>query len=61
MYHDSTFQRTTNVEQVFPNRAGEDVSLFNMTDIQKLDAGSWFEDVSGSVFVGILLHVLAGL
>ena len=54
VHHDSTFRRTTNVEELFPGRAGEDVSLFNMTDIQKLDAGSWFLDVSGGVLVCIL-------
>ncbi|KAK7090369.1 glycerophosphodiester phosphodiesterase domain-containing protein 5-like isoform X2 [Littorina saxatilis] len=40
--HDDTFQRTTNVDDIFPDRAGDDVSTFNISDIEKLDAGSWF-------------------
>jgi glycerophosphoryl diester phosphodiesterase len=49
--HDLTLERTTNVEDVFPDRArterGEKtwpVSDFTLAEIKKLDAGSWFND-----------------
>jgi glycerophosphoinositol inositolphosphodiesterase len=42
LMHDDTLRRTTNVAEVFPERAGEDASMFNFSDLQLLDAGSWF-------------------
>jgi glycerophosphoryl diester phosphodiesterase len=46
--HDTTLERTTNVRQVFPDRARETngrktwpVADFTLEEIQKLDAGSW--------------------
>lgn len=53
--HDTTLERTTNVAQVFPNRATEasgkkawPVAEFTLAEIQKLDAGSW----KGAKFAG---------
>lgn len=40
--HDKTLRRTTNVEEVFPERAYELASMFNWTDLEKLNAGEWF-------------------
>ncbi|MFG2646281.1 glycerophosphodiester phosphodiesterase [Streptomyces sp. NPDC048436] len=40
--HDDTLTRTTDVEQVFPDRAPWKVSDFTAAEIAKLDAGSWF-------------------
>ncbi|MFW9923407.1 MAG: glycerophosphodiester phosphodiesterase family protein [Candidatus Thorarchaeota archaeon] len=40
--HDDTFRRTTNIDQIFPNRINDQVSSFNLSDILLLDAGSWF-------------------
>ncbi|MEU7434287.1 glycerophosphodiester phosphodiesterase family protein [Streptomyces sioyaensis] len=40
--HDSSLARTTNVEQVFPDRSPWNVSDFTLHEIEKLDAGSWF-------------------
>lgn len=50
--HDLTLERTTNVEDVFPNRFRKDekepsvkhyyVSDFTLAEIKQLDAGSWF-------------------
>ncbi|MFE9095045.1 glycerophosphodiester phosphodiesterase [Streptomyces sp. NPDC007264] len=40
--HDATLDRTTNVEQVFPNRAPWRVKDFTAGEIARLDAGSWF-------------------
>jgi len=48
--HDPTLERTTNVEEIFPNRttmlAGKRVWLandFTIDEIKRLDAGSWFD------------------
>jgi glycerophosphoryl diester phosphodiesterase len=52
--HDLTLERTTNVEEVFPDRFVEDktaampgkhwlVNDFTLAEIKKLDAGSWFD------------------
>lgn len=48
--HDLTLERTTNVEEVFPNRAATDaegrktwpVSDFTLQELKTLDAGTWF-------------------
>lgn len=51
--HDLTLDRTTNVEEVFPDRFSEDTSGpkpvrrwlvgdFTLAEIKRLDAGSWF-------------------
>ena len=40
--HDDTFARTTNVADLFPARKDHTVETFTLTEIQKLDAGSWF-------------------
>jgi glycerophosphoryl diester phosphodiesterase len=42
--HDATLERTTNVEEVYPNRAPWRVKDFTLAEIKKLDAGSWFND-----------------
>ena len=53
--HDTTLNRTTNVEEVFPDRATEvktggetrpvwRVSDFTLEEIKTLDAGSWFSE-----------------
>ncbi|QEU95095.1 glycerophosphodiester phosphodiesterase family protein [Streptomyces kanamyceticus] len=40
--HDDTLKRTTNVEEVFPDRAPWKVGDFTAAEIRQLDAGSWF-------------------
>ncbi|XP_052324718.1 glycerophosphodiester phosphodiesterase domain-containing protein 5-like [Oncorhynchus keta] len=40
--HDLTLQRTTNVEEVFPNRTHTPAALFTWSDVQLLNAGAWF-------------------
>jgi glycerophosphoryl diester phosphodiesterase len=58
--HDLTLERTTNVEEVFPDRFTQDkggatpvrhwpVNDFTLAEIQTLDAGSWF----GAKFAGL--------
>lgn len=46
--HDTTLARTTNAEQVYPDRAPWKVADFTLQEIEKLDAGSWF----GAKFAG---------
>lgn len=41
--HDTTLTRTTDVEQVFPDRAPWNVRDFTLAEIKQLDAGSWFD------------------
>lgn len=40
--HDMNLRRTTNVEEVFPERADSPVSGFTLEELRRLDAGSWF-------------------
>ncbi|MCY4725487.1 glycerophosphodiester phosphodiesterase family protein [Nocardioides sp. STR2] len=40
--HDITLARTTDVEQVFPDRAPWNVGDFTLAEVKQLDAGSWF-------------------
>ncbi|MFE0628973.1 glycerophosphodiester phosphodiesterase [Streptomyces sp. NPDC058864] len=40
--HDATLNRTTDVEQVFPDRSPWRVADFTLAEIRRLDAGSWF-------------------
>jgi glycerophosphoryl diester phosphodiesterase len=40
--HDTTLARTTNVEEVFPDRAPWNIRDFTLAEIKQLDAGSWF-------------------
>ena len=53
--HDTTLERTTNVEEIFPDRATEverrgerrqvwRVADFTLEEIKTLDAGSWFDE-----------------
>jgi glycerophosphoryl diester phosphodiesterase len=40
--HDVSLARTTDVEQVFPDRSPWNVATFTLAEIKRLDAGSWF-------------------
>lgn len=42
--HDTTLTRTTDVEQVFPDRSPWNVRDFTAKEIARLDAGRWFSD-----------------
>ncbi|XP_065545510.1 glycerophosphoinositol inositolphosphodiesterase GDPD2 [Lathamus discolor] len=42
LMHDEELTRTTNVQDVFPERTSLNSTAFNWTDLQQLDAGSWF-------------------
>jgi len=43
--HDDNLRRTTNIESVLPGKEDYPVSYFTLSDLRKLDAGSWFNDV----------------
>ncbi|XP_069825668.1 glycerophosphodiester phosphodiesterase domain-containing protein 5 [Dendropsophus ebraccatus] len=40
--HDETLRRTTNIQQVFPDVTSKLSSMFNWTDLERLNAGEWF-------------------
>ncbi|WP_268797044.1 glycerophosphodiester phosphodiesterase [Pseudomonas huanghezhanensis] len=40
--HDDTLERTTNIADVFPDRARQPLSSFTLDELKRLDAGSWF-------------------
>ncbi len=48
LMHDTTLDRTTDAEELFPDRAPWNVSDFTAAEIAQLDAGSWF----GEEFAG---------
>ncbi|NBE55135.1 glycerophosphodiester phosphodiesterase family protein [Streptomyces boluensis] len=41
--HDDNLKRTTNAEEVFPDRSPWKVADFTAAEISQLDAGSWFD------------------
>lgn len=52
--HDDNLRRTTDVEEVFPDRAPWKVRDFTAAEIARLDAGSWF----GPAFAGARVPTL---
>ncbi|MFG3408669.1 glycerophosphodiester phosphodiesterase family protein [Streptomyces sp. NPDC048142] len=52
--HDTSLKRTTDVEQVFPDRAPWAVKDLTAAELAKLDAGSWF----GTQFTGARVPTL---
>ncbi len=40
--HDTELCRTTDIEKVFPQRARQSLANFTLAELQRLDAGSWF-------------------
>ncbi|XP_048454426.1 glycerophosphodiester phosphodiesterase domain-containing protein 5-like isoform X2 [Rhincodon typus] len=42
LMHDTTLRRTTNVEELYPNRVFDNAAMFNWTNLQMLNAGLWF-------------------
>jgi glycerophosphoryl diester phosphodiesterase len=52
--HDDSLARTTDVEQVFPDRAPWKIKDFTAAEIRRLDAGSWF----GAAYAGTRVPTL---
>ncbi|WP_353892761.1 glycerophosphodiester phosphodiesterase family protein [Proteinivorax hydrogeniformans] len=44
VFHDETLERTTNIEEVYPNRLHQTIDQFTYEELLKLDIGSWFND-----------------
>lgn len=44
VFHDDTLAEKTNVAQVFPGRENDLIETFTYEELQRLDAGSWFND-----------------
>jgi glycerophosphoryl diester phosphodiesterase len=44
LLHDETLERTTDVDDIFPNRVEDDAATFDMVDLLSLDAGTWYYD-----------------
>lgn len=42
VFHDSNLKRTTNVEEIYPNRKNNHISTFTYDELLKLDCGIWF-------------------
>jgi len=42
IFHDATGGRTSDVEEVFPDRAGDPITSFTWAELQQLDAGEYF-------------------
>ncbi|MFE5259080.1 glycerophosphodiester phosphodiesterase [Streptomyces coelicoflavus] len=43
-FHDCTMERTTDIEDLYPDRPRYRVSDFTWKELSRLDAGSWFHD-----------------
>lgn len=56
-FNDNNPSRTTDVEEVFPGREKDPVSSFTWAELQRLDAGSWYNrehpDRAGKGFIGL--------
>lgn len=61
LVHDTTLERTTDAEEVFPDRAPWDVADFTAEEIARLDAGSWFGEEFAGEPVPTLGEALATL
>jgi glycerophosphoryl diester phosphodiesterase len=44
LLHDDTPARTSNVDQVFPGRAGDPAHTFTLAELRRLDFGAWFNE-----------------
>ena len=62
LMHDPTLDRTTDVEEVFPERAPWRVDEFTVSELKLLDAGSWFVDTDpfGQIESGAISEVDQG-
>lgn len=46
LMHDRTLQRTTNIQEVFPNLTDTPAAMFTWAELESLNAGTWFLSVS---------------
>lgn len=63
--HDDNLKRTTNIEEVFPERTNQPASSFTLAELKQLDAGSWFNKKNPkrarSSYVGLKILTLEEL
>ncbi len=59
--HDKTLDRTTDVETVFPGRAPWAVEDFTLTEVKRLDAGSWMSPIYTGERIPTLAEMLKAL
>jgi glycerophosphoryl diester phosphodiesterase len=52
LLHDSTPARTTDVHHIFPDKQDNPVHTFSLTELKRLDAGSWFIDADPFEAIG---------
>ncbi|WP_249338422.1 glycerophosphodiester phosphodiesterase family protein [Streptomyces sp. V17-9] len=67
-FHDCTMERTTDIEDLYPDRPSYRVSDFTWNELRRLDAGSWFHpDYAGEPIITLdtvirhLQHTRTGL
>lgn len=58
LHHDATLVRTTNVREVYPDRAPWRVADFTLAEISRLEAGAWFSTAYAGEPVPTLERVL---
>ncbi len=46
IFHNSNLQRTSNVEEVFPDRKEDEIGEFSYQELKQLDFGSWFNEAN---------------
>lgn len=59
--HDTTLNRTTNAEQLYPRRSPWKISDFTLAQIKRLDAGRWFAPAYRGERVPTLRQYLAAV
>lgn len=58
LLHDDDLTRTTNVEEVFPDRESYAIGEFTLEEVTSLDAGSWFHEDFASEKVATVEELL---
>ena len=63
LMHDETLARTTNIAEVFPNRADDPASQFTLDELSQLNAGLWFiqKDPYGTIDAGMVSQSQLGI
>ncbi len=61
LMHDPAVTRTTNARAVFPGRESYDVSSFTLSELKRLDAGSWKHERFAGEPIPTLAEALAAL
>lgn len=56
LMHDEHLSRTTDVASVFPARTTDHSSDFSWAELKRLNAGSWFLEVSAGVLRAEFTH-----